>query len=37
VFEGRVQKSVETLLTWAAKDNDRTMLYGEALSITLTP
>lgn len=33
VFEGRVQKSVETLVTWAAKDNDRTMLYGAALPI----
>ena len=35
VFEGRVQKNVTTLLTWAARDNDRTMLYGAALPIVL--
>ena len=33
VFEGRVQKNVTTLLTWAARDNDRTMLYGAALPV----
>ncbi|MGE0815965.1 MAG: PDZ domain-containing protein [Vicinamibacterales bacterium] len=27
--------SVRTLLTWAAKDNDRTMLYGAALPIAV--
>ena len=37
VFTGLVRKSVETLVTWAAKDNDRTMLYGATLPITLTP
>lgn len=37
VFNGPVTKSVATLLTWAARDNDRTMLYGAALPITLTP
>jgi len=37
VFNGPAQKNVETLVTWAAKDNDRTMLYGAALPITLTP
>ena len=37
VFNGLVQKSVETLVTWAARDNDRTMLYGAALQITPTP
>ena len=37
IFDGPVRKSVETLVTWAAKDNDRTMLYGAALPITLTP
>lgn len=36
VFTGPVTKSVATLLTWAARDNDRTMLYGAALPITLT-
>lgn len=36
-FEGLVPKSVETLVTWAAKDNDRTMLYGAALPITVAP
>jgi poly(3-hydroxybutyrate) depolymerase len=35
VFNGRVQKSVETLLKWAAKDNDRTMLYAAELKIVL--
>lgn len=35
VFEGRVQKRLDTLLTWAARDNDRTMLYGAALPIVL--
>ena len=37
VFSGLVTKSVETLVTWAARDHDRTMLYGAALPITLTP
>jgi pimeloyl-ACP methyl ester carboxylesterase len=37
VFSGMVQKSVETLLRWAARDNDRTMLYGAELPITLSP
>lgn len=35
VFEGRVTPSVATLLKWAAKDNDRTMLYAAELTITL--
>lgn len=35
VFSGSVRKDLQTLLTWAARDNDRTMLYGAALSITL--
>jgi predicted esterase len=33
VFERMVERDVETLLTWAARDNDRTMLYGAALAI----
>ena len=32
-FEGPVAKEVSTLLTWAARDNDRTMLYGAALPV----
>jgi PDZ domain len=37
VFNGPVTRTVETLVRWAARDNDRTMLYGAALPITLTP
>ena len=36
VFNGRVERSLQTLLKWAAKDNDRTMLYGAELHIDLT-
>jgi hypothetical protein len=36
VFDGRVQKSVRTLLQYAAADNDRTMLFGAELPIDLT-
>ena len=36
VFSGMVSPSVKTLLTWAARDNDRTMLYGAELHIKLT-
>lgn len=32
-FEGRLEKSVPTLLKWAAHDNDRTMLFGAELKI----
>ena len=32
-FEGRVEKSVRTLLKWAAQDNDRTMLYGAEVKV----
>ena len=31
--EGPVTKDVATLLTWAAQDDDRTMLYGAELNI----
>ena len=31
VFNGLVKKDVETLLRWAARDNDRTMLFGAEL------
>lgn len=33
VFEGPVQKDVRTLLKWAARDNDRTMLFAAELPI----
>ena len=32
-FEGMVQKSLSALLTWAARDNDRTMLFGAELHV----
>jgi pimeloyl-ACP methyl ester carboxylesterase len=34
-FEGRVERNVKTLLKWAARDNDRTMLYGAEVKIKL--
>jgi hypothetical protein len=33
VHDGLVTPSTETLLSWAARDDDRTMLYGAALTI----
>jgi membrane-associated protease RseP (regulator of RpoE activity) len=35
VFEGRVEPRVATLLKWAARDNDRTMVFGAELNIDL--
>jgi predicted esterase len=35
VFDGRVAKDVAALLKWAARDNDRTMLFGAELKIRL--
>ena len=35
VFDGTVTRDVETLLKWAARDNDRTMLYGAELFVTV--
>ena len=35
VFEGRVERSIETLMKWAARDNDRTMLYAAELKVKL--
>ena len=35
VFNGRVDPSVSTLLKWAARDNDRTMLFVAELRISL--
>ena len=34
-FNGKVERSLETLLNWAAADNDRTMLYAAELQINL--
>ncbi len=36
LFSGTVTPRVETLMSWAARDNDRTMLYGAELPITIT-
>jgi hypothetical protein len=36
VFDARVQPSVATLMKWAARDNDRTMLYAAEIPIKLT-
>jgi hypothetical protein len=36
VFNARVERSLKTLLKWAAADNDRTMLYGAEVQIKLT-
>jgi hypothetical protein len=35
VFEGKVQPSTATLLKWAARDNDRTMLYAAEINVRL--
>ena len=35
VFEGRVERNLQTLMKWAARDNDRTMLYGAELKVKL--
>jgi predicted esterase len=35
VHDGMVPRDVATLLTWAARDDDRTMLYGAALPIVV--
>jgi 2-keto-3-deoxy-L-rhamnonate aldolase RhmA/dienelactone hydrolase len=32
-FDGPIKKDVRTLLSWAARDHDRTMLFGAALRI----
>jgi dienelactone hydrolase len=34
-FEGTVEPSVATMLKWAARDNDRTMVFGAELKIEL--
>ena len=35
VFNGRVERSLKTLMKWAARDNDRTMLYGAEVKVNL--
>ena len=35
VFDGMVEPSVGTILKWAARDNDRTMVFGAELKIDL--
>jgi poly(3-hydroxybutyrate) depolymerase len=35
VHDARIGKSVRTLMTWASRDNDRTMLYGAELKIAV--
>jgi predicted esterase len=34
-FDGKVNRSVSTLLKWAAHDNDRTMLFGAELKVVV--
>jgi len=36
VFEGRVTRSLPTLMKWAARDNDRTLLFGAEVTVKLT-
>lgn len=35
VFEGTVKRDEATLVKWAARDNDRTLLYGAELPVTV--
>jgi acetyl esterase/lipase len=35
VFEGRVERSVATLMKWAARDNDRSMLFAAELPVSV--
>jgi predicted esterase len=37
VYAGLVEPSAATMLKWAARDNDRTMVFGAELAIELTP
>jgi hypothetical protein len=36
VFEGTVQPDLATLMKWAARDNDRTMLYAAEISVKVS-
>ena len=35
VFDAKAQPSLATLMKWAARDNDRTMLYAAEIKIKL--
>jgi hypothetical protein len=35
-FEGRQTKSLATLMKWAARDNDRTALFGAELHLRIS-
>jgi predicted esterase len=35
VFEGRVTRSLPTLMKWAARDNDRTLLFGAEVTVKI--
>jgi hypothetical protein len=35
LFDGVVQRDIRTLLKWAARDNDRTMLFAAELPIAV--
>lgn len=37
LFDGIVQRDIRTLLKWAARDNDRTMLFAAELPVAVTP
>jgi hypothetical protein len=34
-FEGKLVKSLGALLKWSARDNDRTMLFGAEISVSV--
>src|SRR2546425_9246015 len=36
VFDGKVQRDIRTLLKWAARDNDRTMLFSAELHVAVS-
>ena len=36
VFDGIVQRDIRTLLKWAARDNDRTMLFAAELQVAVS-
>jgi hypothetical protein len=36
VFDGIVRRDIRTLLKWAARDNDRTMLFAAELPVVVT-
>jgi len=36
LFDGLVQRDIRTLVKWAARDNDRTMLFAAELQIAVS-